>query len=155
MFFMSCAIVALLSLFLSFLCFGLLVQTRSNKFLSKLKHLYFMQVAVVFKVGGLINLYIKELKNDIQYILFSTYSIYYNLLSGIIYLYQCSRKGLGGSIIKLLLVIKFIGLLLQEFLQFFKIKVIFIFIYLLLVLFQYLLYTYTYQNGFSITTLFF
>jgi len=35
------------------------------KFLSKLKYLYLKQVPVVFKVSGLIDLYIKELKSDI------------------------------------------------------------------------------------------
>jgi len=35
------------------------------KFLFKLKYLYPKQVPVVFKVGGLIDLYIKELKNNI------------------------------------------------------------------------------------------
>ena len=35
------------------------------KFLSKLKHLYPKQVPVVFKVSRLIDLYIKELKNNI------------------------------------------------------------------------------------------
>jgi len=90
------------------------------KFLSKLKHLHPKQVPVVFKVSGLIDLYIKELKNNVQCILFSAYSIYCNLLSGIVYLYQCGGKGLGGSIIGLLLITKFVRLLLWEFLQFFK-----------------------------------
>jgi len=57
------------------------------KFLSKPKHLHPKQVPVIFKVSRLINLYIKELKNNIQYILFSAYSIYCNLLSRIVYLY--------------------------------------------------------------------
>jgi len=57
------------------------------KFLSKLKHLHPKQVLVVFKVSRLIDLCIKELKNNIQCILFSAYSIYYNLLNGIMYLY--------------------------------------------------------------------
>ena len=35
------------------------------KFLSKLKHLHPKQVPVVFKVGGLIDLYVKELKNNV------------------------------------------------------------------------------------------
>jgi hypothetical protein len=35
------------------------------KFLSKLKHLYPKQVLVIFKVSRLIDLYIKELKNNI------------------------------------------------------------------------------------------
>jgi len=35
------------------------------KFLSKLKHSYPKQVPVVFKVSGLIDLYIKELKNNV------------------------------------------------------------------------------------------
>ena len=34
------------------------------KFLFKLKYLYPKQVLVVFKVSGLIDLYIKELKNN-------------------------------------------------------------------------------------------
>ena len=83
--------------------------------------------------------HVKELKNDVQCILFSAYSIYCNLLSGIVYLYRCGGKGLGGSVVGLLLVTKFVGLLLWEFLWFFKIEVIFIFIYLLLVLSQHLL----------------
>ena len=82
------------------------------KFLSKLKHLYPKQVLVVFKVSRLIDLYIKELKNNIQCILFSASSIYYNLLSRVLYLYRCSRKELGGSIVGLLLIAKFVGLLL-------------------------------------------
>ena len=82
------------------------------KFLSELKHLYPKQVPVVFKVSGLMDLYIKELKNDVQCILFSAYSIYCNLLSRIVYLYQCGKKGLGGNIIGILLVAKFVRLLL-------------------------------------------
>ena len=35
------------------------------KFLFKFKHLYPKQVLVIFKVSGLMNLYIKELKNNI------------------------------------------------------------------------------------------
>ena len=38
---------------------------RLYKFLSKLKHLHPKQVPVVFKVSRLIDLYIKELKNNI------------------------------------------------------------------------------------------
>ena len=144
---------------------GQLIYDNNPKlyeFLSELKHSHPKQVPVVFKVSGLMDSYIKELKNDVQCILFSAYSIYCNLLSGIVYLYRCGGKGLGGSIIGLLLVAKFVGLLLWEFLQFFKpvgsiiwelvrharsiglfirkqlllygVEVIFIFIYLLLVL---------------------
>ena len=47
---------------------GQLIYNNNSKlyeFLSKLKHLYSKQVPVVFKVSGLIDLYIKELKSDI------------------------------------------------------------------------------------------
>jgi len=94
---------------------GQLIYNNNPKlyeFLFELKHSHPKQVLVMFKVSGLMDLYIKELKNNIQCILFSAYSIYCNLLSGIIYLYQCSKKGLGGSIIGLLLVAKFVRLLL-------------------------------------------
>jgi len=94
---------------------GQLIYDNNPKlyeFLSKLKHSHPKQVLVIFKVSRLIDLYIKELKNNVQCILFSVYSIYCNLLNRIIYLYWCSKKGLRGSIIGLLLVAKFIRLLL-------------------------------------------
>jgi hypothetical protein len=94
---------------------GQLIYNNNPKlyeFLSKLKHLYPKQVPVVFKVSRLMDLHVKELKNNVQCILFSAYSIYCNLLSRIVYLYRCSRKGLGGSVVGLLLVAKFVGLLL-------------------------------------------
>ena len=47
---------------------GQLIYNNNPKlyeFLSKLKYLYFKQVLVIFKVSRLIDLYIKELKNNI------------------------------------------------------------------------------------------
>ena len=93
---------------------------RLYEFLSNLEHSHPKQVPVVFKVSGLMDSYVKELKNNVQCILFSAYSIYCNLLSGIVYLYRCGGEGLGGNVTGLLLMAKFIGLLLWEFLKFFK-----------------------------------
>jgi hypothetical protein len=40
-------------------------NSKLYKFLSELKYLHFKQVLVVFKISKLMDLYIKELKNDI------------------------------------------------------------------------------------------